>query len=134
MNKIDRLNESIAKADEKYKQSVIEVLDDIFPGLDMETREEISKKICWGKHGFMDCDEIILMHDVRAFDNPAMADILTERIQKTREENKNLEPNIDKRYWCETCGSHSHEANPITGYCFHCNTDNWEPEDWRQVV
>lgn len=30
MNKIDRLNESIAKTDEKYKQSVIEVLDDIF--------------------------------------------------------------------------------------------------------
>ena len=31
------------------------------------------------------------------------------------------------------CGSHSHQEHPRTGYCFHCNTDNWEPENFRNI-
>ena len=87
MSKIDRLIQLVSDADEAYKQSVINILNEI-----------------------------------------------TQRIQKTRKENKDLEPDIDKRYWCETCGSHSHETNPDTGYCFNCNTDNWEPENYRDVM
>lgn len=134
MNKIDRLTKLVSDADQAYKQSVIGILDEIVPGLDMESKQEITKKICWNRYGYNSIDEIILMHDGRAFDNLALTDILTERIQKTRKENKELEPDIDKRYWCETCGSHSHETNPKTGYCFNCNTDNWEPENYRDVM
>ncbi|RKU69599.1 hypothetical protein DWW91_11435 [Parabacteroides sp. AF17-3] len=134
MNKIDRLTKLVSDADEAYEQSVIGVLDEIAPGLDMESRQKIAEKICWNRYGYSSIDEVILMHDGRAFDNPALTDILTERIQKTRKENKELEPDIDKRYWCETCGSHSHETNPNTGYCFNCNTDNWEPENYRDVI
>ncbi len=134
MNKINRLNQLISEADQVYKQKILNILDEIVPGIDIESKTEIAKKICWDKHGFMDSEEIILMHDGRAFDNPAMADILTDRIQKTREKNKELKPIIDKSYWCETCGSHSHEYHPVTGYCFHCNTDNWEPESYRDIL
>lgn len=63
-----------------------------------------------------------------------MADILTVRIQKTREKNKDQKPIIDKSYWGKTCGSHSHECYPVIGYSFHCNTDNWEPESYRDVL
>lgn len=134
MNRLDRLTELVANADEAYKQSVIGILNEIVPDLDMESKQEAAKKICWDKHGGDSPDEIILMYDGRAFDNPALVDILTERIQKTRKDNKELEPDIDKHYWCETCGSHSHETNPDTGYCFHCNTDNWEPENYRDAI
>lgn len=134
MKKIEYLNKLVTEANEAYKQSIMKVLDEIVPGLDMEARQQIATKICWDKHGFMDSDEIILMQDGRAFENPAMADLLTARIQQTREQNKDVKPYIDKNYWCETCGSHSHETHPLTGYCYHCNTDNWEPEDWREMV
>ena len=134
MDKIDRLTRLVADADEAYKQYVLNILHEIVPDLDMESKLEIARKICWDKHGSDTIDEIILMHDGRAFDNPALVDLLTERIQKTRKENKELDPDIDKRYWCETCGSHSHETNPNTGYCFHCNTDNWEPENYRDIM
>ena len=97
MSKIDRLIQLVSDADEAYKQSVINILNEITPGLDMESRQEIAKKICWDKHGSGSPDETILMYDGRAFDNPALVDILTERIQKTRKENKDLEPDIDKR-------------------------------------
>lgn len=133
MSKIDFLNKSIAEADEIYLNSVLKILGQIVPDIDMESREKIAKNICWEKHD-TDPDEIILMYDGRAFENPALADILTERIQRIRKKNKEIEPEIDKRYWCETCGSHSHATNPDTGYCFHCDTDNWEPENWRGVV
>lgn len=134
MYRIDRLTQLVAEADEAYKKSVIGILDEIVPGLDMEFKQEIAKRICWDKHGYGSPDEIILMYDGRAFANPALVDILTERIQNTRKENKELEPDIDKRYWCETCGSHSHETNSNTGYCFNCNTDNWELENYRDVI
>lgn len=90
MSKIDRLNQLISEADEAYKQKIINILDEVVPGIDIEARAEISKKICWDKHGFIDSDEIILMHDGRAFDNSALADVLTDRIQKTRALNKEL--------------------------------------------
>lgn len=39
-------------------------------------------------------------------------------------ENKSLEPYIDDEYICDTCGTIGTE-NPISGYCFICDTDNW---------
>lgn len=53
---------------------------------------------------------------------------LKYRKKETRKLNKGVEPCIDAEYFCETCGSHSHKCDPVTGYCFICNTDNWEPE------
>lgn len=43
MNKIDRLTKLVSDADEAYKQSVIGVLDEIAPGLDMESRQKIAE-------------------------------------------------------------------------------------------
>lgn len=131
MDKINRLNMLISDADEAYKKSVENILDEILPCIDMDFRHEVAEKIYRDKH--KSPDEIILMHDGRAFDNPALVDLLTERIQNTRKENEGLKPCIDTRYWCETCGSHSHEENPKNGYCFVCNTDNWEPENYRNI-
>ena len=55
-------------------------------------------------------------------------DALKYRISETKKINKDITPYIDTDYFCETCGSHSHKCDPNTGYCFICNTDNWEPE------
>lgn len=134
MKKIEKLSQMVYEADEAYKQSIINILNEIVPDLDVESRQKIVEKIRWNRYRYGSIDEIILMHDGIAFDNHDLTDILAERIQKIREENKELEPDIDERYWCETCGSHSHEANPNTGYCFVCNTDNWEPENYRDVI
>ena len=48
-----------------YKQSVIGVLNEIAPGLDIESRQKIAEKICWNRYGYSSIDEIILMHDGR---------------------------------------------------------------------
>lgn len=128
MNKINRLTELISEADKKYEQSIINVLDEIIPGLNTHLKHEIVQNICYYRYRYDSIDEIVLMSDDKPFDNPVLADILAERIQKIREGNKGMKPNIDERYWCKTCGSRSHEGDPYTGYCFNCDTDNWEPE------
>ncbi len=51
MGKIDRLKKLISEADETYKQTVIRILDEIVPTIDMEARNEVAEKICWDKHG-----------------------------------------------------------------------------------
>lgn len=38
MNRLDRLTELVANADEAYKQSVIGILNEIVPDLDMESK------------------------------------------------------------------------------------------------
>lgn len=30
-----------------------------------------------------------------------------------------------KEYYCGTCGAKDGAEHPKTGYCFHCDTDNW---------
>lgn len=134
MSKIRILNSLLAQADQAYKNSVTKILDEIVPGLDWEFREDIAQKICWTKHDSISPVEIILMHDGAAYCNPDLSELLAERIQQTKNENRDIKPGIDERYWCETCGSHSHETHPITGYCFHCGTDNWEPENYRHIL
>lgn len=45
-----------------------------------------------------------------------------------------LEPYIDMNYWCESCGSKSGESHPVTGMCWLCGADDWEPYNYRDVV
>ena len=132
MNTIDLLNKLIEEVDQEYLQKMTSVLDTVTPGLNMELKNSMAYKICFNRV-FIDPIEIILMCDEKVFDNPALRTILTDRILETMEENKDLKPYIDTRYWCGTCGSHSHQEHPKTGYCFHCNTDNWELENFRDV-
>ena len=35
---------------------------------------------------------------------------------------------IDDRYWCQSCGSHTHRCDTSNGLCYECGADNWEPE------
>ena len=35
----------------------------------------------------------------------------------------------DKEYYCGTCGAKDGAEHPKTGYCFHCDTDNWIPKN-----
>lgn len=128
MNKIDRLTKLIHDADKVYEQSIINTLDEIIPGLNACLKHEIVQNIRYYGYRYDSIDEIVLMSGDKPFDNSVLADILAERIQKIREENKGRKPIINERYWCKTCGSHSHEVDPYTGYCFNCDTNNWEPE------
>lgn len=34
-----------------------------------------------------------------------------------------------KEYYCGTCGAKDGAEHPKTGYCFHCDTDNWIPKN-----
>lgn len=36
---------------------------------------------------------------------------------------------LDERYYCESCGSHSHRCDMIDGCCYECGADDWEPEE-----
>lgn len=40
-----------------------------------------------------------------------------------------LSPEYDKEYYCGTCGAKDGAEHPKTGYCFHCDTDNWIPKN-----
>lgn len=43
--------------------------------------------------------------------------------------NKELIPKINREYWYDTCGSHSHFFHPVTECCFICNTNNHQIEE-----
>lgn len=58
---------------------------------------------------------------------------LSEKITQAKINNKGLTPYIDMDYWCETCGSKTGECHPVTGYCFICDSDNWEPYNHRNL-
>lgn len=51
--------------------------------------------------------------------------ILEERKAVVRVRNKGLFPEYDNEYYCGTCGAKDGAEHPRTGYCFHCDTDNW---------
>ena len=48
-----------------------------------------------------------------------------------RNKEKKLKPYYDKDYYCDTCGEKDGACDPDTGYCFHCNSDNWHPVDYQ---
>jgi hypothetical protein len=51
--------------------------------------------------------------------------ILKERINVISLRNKNISPVYDTDYYCGTCGMKDGSEHPTTGFCFHCDTDNW---------
>lgn len=72
------------------------------------------------------------IHKVRKFylsRNPDKMMVLEERKAVIKERNKGLFPEYDKEYYCGTCGAKDGAEHPKTGYCFHCDTDNWIPKN-----
>lgn len=68
------------------------------------------------------------IHKVRKFylsRNPDKMMMPEERKAVIKERNKGLSPEYDKEYYCGTCGAKDGAEHPKTGYCFHCDTDNW---------
>ena len=39
---------------------------------------------------------------------------------------------IDDRYYCESCGSHSHRCDMQYGCCYECGADDWAPEKGKE--
>lgn len=52
-----------------------------------------------------------------------------DKVLVRKEGNKGLSPEYDKEYYCGTCGAKDGAEHPKTGYCFHCDTDNWIPKN-----
>jgi len=52
--------------------------------------------------------------------------ILASRLIIVKDRNKDIKPTTDENYYCCTCGYKDGKEHPDTGYCFHCDTDNWE--------
>lgn len=57
--------------------------------------------------------------------NSDKIEMLRERKIIASYRNNNLSPEYNKEYYCGTCGSKDGAEHPSTGYCFHCDTDNW---------
>lgn len=65
--------------------------------------------------------------------DPKVQHLISLLKQEAARHNEGLAPSIDKDDYCETCGSRSGECHPKTGYCFVCDTDNWEPVNYRDL-
>lgn len=102
--------------------------------------ESLDKDLFMGKYGkvmgehyynkFVHDDDLFdkQIHKVRKFylsRNPDKMMMLEERKAVIKERNKGLSPEYDKEYYCGTCGAKDGAEHPKTGYCFHCDTDNW---------
>jgi len=59
--------------------------------------------------------------------DPRKMNILQERISFVRERNYDLIADINKEYYCGTCGSKDGRSHPDSSFCFYCDTDNWYP-------
>lgn len=57
--------------------------------------------------------------------NPDKIAMLEERKSVANERNRGISPGYDENYYCGTCGANNGAEHPRTGYCFHCDTDNW---------
>jgi len=96
--------------------------------------KEDNEKYDNSEERYRDSEEI-LRTVRRAYESndPIIKHALAYRIEETKKRNKDRDPIIDdeddEQYWCETCGSHSHQNDPDTSFCYVCNTDNWEPEN-----
>lgn len=79
--------------------------------------------------------EKTIMSVVRAYQSkdPKVKEALKLRKKYVKSLNKDIQPEIDENYWCETCGSHSHKEHPVSGYCFICDTDNWIREKGANI-
>lgn len=83
----------------------------------------------------MDIDVYILREEDRPYECHYLKDLLEDRVARIDKmhEDKSYTYDTDDNYWCATCGSHSHKKDSETGYCWHCDTDNWVREDGADV-
>lgn len=58
--------------------------------------------------------------------DPGVIEFIENRKKRIRKQNEGVKPDIDKRYRCLTCNNRTGKEHPETGFCFICNTDNWE--------
>lgn len=75
------------------------------------------------------------IHKVRKFylsRNPDKMMMLEERKAVVKERNRGLSPEYDKEYYCGTCGAKDGAEHPKSGYCFHCDTDNWISKNYKR--
>lgn len=65
-------------------------------------------------------------HKVYRSKDPEIRQFLKDRKKMVRKLNKNLKPEISNHQWkCLTCGTKD-KSHPDNGFCFVCDTDNWE--------
>lgn len=127
----EEISGAIKMAEMHFINSVTTALKEILPDLSDTLLRNIAKNICGEIYG--DYTEKILKSVKYAYKEPGLQTLLLQRIKETEEINKGQIPDINKNYWCATCGSHSHITDPKSGYCYICNTDNWEPEEDSKI-
>lgn len=66
--------------------------------------------------------------------DPEHVAMLKGRKVVVRKRNKELSPLYNDDYYCGTCGAKDGAEHPQTGYCFYCDTDNWNPKDYYETI
>lgn len=72
-------------------------------------------------------------YEKQLFINPCRTDedreIIKERVKfvENRNKEKKIKPYYDMDYYCDTCGAEDGACDPVSGLCYHCNSDNWAP-------
>jgi hypothetical protein len=68
-------------------------------------------------------------HRVYLIKDPEIRNFLKNRKLTVAKQNRGIKPQEQSaklpHYKCLTCGTKDKE-NPLTGYCFICDTDNWQ--------
>lgn len=74
------------------------------------------------------------IHNAYKSQDAKIKEQLQKQIEITGKDNKELTPYVDSNYWCETCGSRDGKSHPITAMCFHCDADDWQPNNLYEMV
>ena len=136
MGLISRLEDLVIEVDTEYQKKMEEVIREIAPGMPEENVHHAAEVMCTDREGDMNDLELwILKEEDRPFERPYLKWLLADRMEKVAEIHKGKDDTyaIDKNYWCATCGSHDHKEDSKTGYCWHCDMDNWVKEDGADV-
>lgn len=75
--------------------------------------------------------ETVLTSLKDSYKNKGLKQFISLRLEEIKilNEKDNIIPEIDKRYFCESCGKKDGKCHPESGYCYHCRTDNWKSRE-----
>ena len=136
MSLIDKLEDLVVKVDTEYQEKMEAVIREIVPGMPEDSVRHAAELMCTDRMGEMtDIELWILREEDRPYECPYLKELLEDRMVRVAKmhEDKSYAYDTDDNYWCATCGSHSHKEDSKTGYCWHCDTDNWVREDGKDV-
>lgn len=109
-----------------FQESMFSVISKYLPELKDSEIRKIGRAILLTT--YEDCVEIVLTCLKNSYKIKGLQIFRALRLEEVKllNEKENIEPEIDRRYFCESCGRRDGKCHPTSGYCYHCRTDNWK--------